>query len=544
MARRKFGKRFVGFAWILGAWAIVGLATAQPASDPTAAAFRLAQHQVNAAVVDQISLATLRDRLGGQASGQLIDQHLSLTEEIEALRKERLSDTEAPASADAAKRRANLFDRESRLRAELDLLSDKLSATVPEFAQLYRPQTLTIADTQALLRPAEALVLIAVGEKGVHLFAVTREAFVWNRSESNAAAILRKVQTLRVSLGADRDVRGRSLPVSGSSAGAGGFDRSTAFALYQDVFAPIAEAVAGKEIVYIARSGALRQLPMSLLVTKSPHGADADPVAVRDTTYLIDQYAIAELPSVTSLNLLRQRAASRPVWKFDFVGVGAPRLQPNLSPSSVRGLADVSALARLPELSGAAQELTEAAARNPGRATMLLMGADATETNVRGARKADIEQARIIAFSTHALQANEPGARSSGEPGLVLATPRGAVTVGDDGFLSASEIASLRLNAELVVLSACNTAGSLQETESDGPGALAQAFFAAGARGAMISHWPVDDAATSLLMQEVLAGGNAATVRGFKNAIASVRRRPNTINPRLWGAFTFVGVDR
>jgi CHAT domain-containing protein len=134
--------------------------------------------------------------------------------------------------------------------------------------------------------------------------------------------------------------------------------------------------------------------------------------------------------------------------------------------------------------------------------TDLKLGDAATETAVKQAR---LDQFRIIYFATHALVAGEVEqyAKIKAEPALALSLPDIPTTL-DDGLLTASEVAELKLDADMVVLSACNTASG------DKPGAealsgLARAFFYAGARSLIVSHWPVDSAAAVKLMTSTFA---------------------------------------
>ena len=117
----------------------------------------------------------------------------------------------------------------------------------------------------------------------------------------------------------------------------------------------------------------------------------------------------------------------------------------------------------------------------------------------------------VLQFATHGLLARDSSqlGHPSGEPGLLLTPPAdGGVPADldvDDGLITASEIAKLQLNAEWVILSACNTAAG-QIDEAEALSGLARAFFAAGARALLVSNWEVDsDAATKLTTAAVRA---------------------------------------
>jgi CHAT domain-containing protein len=136
---------------------------------------------------------------------------------------------------------------------------------------------------------------------------------------------------------------------------------------------------------------------------------------------------------------------------------------------------------------------------------------------------------------------------AAAEPGLVM-TPPDQATEADDGYLSASEAAQLKLNAEFVVLSACNTAASDGRPGGEGLSGLARAFFYAGARSVMVSHWEVSDAATTTLITSAFAdlddsraGDPGVRARALQTGIRAVRAERRWAHPAYWAAFTLVG---
>jgi CHAT domain-containing protein len=161
---------------------------------------------------------------------------------------------------------------------------------------------------------------------------------------------------------------------------------------------------------------------------------------------------------------------------------------------SLVDVADVRALTPLPET---ADELC-AVARDLGVPDSdILLGARANERELkRLSESGELAAFRIVHFATHGALAGElkPGS----EPGLIL-TPPAEATSEDDGYLSASEIAGLKLDAGWVILSACNTAaGGSEGTEA--LSGMSRAFFYAGTRALLVSHWAVDSDATVKLI--------------------------------------------
>jgi CHAT domain-containing protein len=203
---------------------------------------------------------------------------------------------------------------------------------------------------------------------------------------------------------------------------------------------------------------------------------------------------------------------------------------------------DRAQLARnLPSLLDTADELKAVAVKVGAPASDVHLEKDATERVVKRLPLADY---RIVYFATHVLVAGD--IEGLGEPSLVLTLPAQPNEL-DDGLLTASEAAHLKLNADWVVLSACNTIAG------DKPGAealsgLARAFFYAGARALLVSHWSVaSDAATRLtvstfdFLKTHPKAGRAEAVRramlGYMNDTAD----PVNAYPAFWGPFSVVG---
>lgn len=151
-----------------------------------------------------------------------------------------------------------------------------------------------------------------------------------------------------------------------------------------------------------------------------------------------------------------------------------------------------------------------------------------------------LADARILHFATHALVTGEIGELA--EPAIVLSPPDQAAP-DDDGLLTASEVATLKLAADWVILSACNTAAG------DGGGealsGLARAFFYAGAKSLMVSHWPVNsDAAVRLASDAVgaYAGGEVDKAEALRRAmVAEIDRGGRHADPSNWAPFILVG---
>jgi len=453
----------------------------------------------------------------------------------------------------------------SALQARIADSDRDMAARFPAYAELSQPQPVSIAETQALLGEDEALVLVFVGTRETFVWAVTREDADWHRVPVSRDGLVAQVKALRAGLDpaavavmrsalrdfGDTDVAGDGIATSGQA----GFSRAGAHDLFRQILAPLDRLLARRPRVFIVAERPFDALPFALLVTEAPQGEDTDPAALRETAWLIRRQGIVTLPSVSSLRSLR--AAPAATAPLPFRGYGAPLLggrgppaqvasaAPDVAGTLLRGgrvdLATVRSLSPLPQTEGELRRLAEALG---APADAVQVGAAATKSAVLAA---DLSPYRILAFATHGLLAGDiPGLS---EPALVFTPP--AAEGADDGLLTASEAARLHLAADWVILSACNTAGSDGTPGSDGLSGLARAFFYAGARTLLVSHWPVRDDAAARLTTGTLAArradpglSKAEAFRGATLALIADASDPTLAHPAIWAPFVMVGEGR
>lgn len=449
----------------------------------------------------------------------------------------------------------------ARLRLALDTVGRELAAVDarlrrddPQYAELIAPAPLTLAQVQKRLRPGEGLLLVVPTGDDIHVFAVSRTRVSWNRLFDRQADMDRWVRTLRCQVD-DGNCRGASAPPGAGQAGhLPPFDLQAAYGLYRDLVAPVEGALQGVDRLFITTSGALADLPLGMLVTAAP---PADP-AGRDTLvsarWLADRYALTTLPSVSNL---RTGAPPRAVagQRVAFLGFGNPAMGGARQTAPRRGatLADPRGLRDgFPPLPGATTELRAMALALGAGPGAVRIGAQATETSIKQA--AGLARARVVAFATHGLLSNE--IKGIDEPGLVF-TPPAKPSAQDDGLLTASEAAQLKLSADWVILSACNTAGADGSPGADSLSGLARAFLYAGAKALLASHWHVFDDATAALTVETLtlqrANPKLTKSQALQKAMVAVRtgRRPDGsrlpgwnadwAHPAYWAPFVLIG---
>jgi CHAT domain-containing protein len=157
-------------------------------------------------------------------------------------------------------------------------------------------------------------------------------------------------------------------------------------------------------------------------------------------------------------------------------------------------------------------------------------------------RATDLARYRVIAFATHGVLPGE--LRCQAEPALALAPPA-SPSREDDGLLDASEVATLKLDADWVVLSACNTAGPDGTLGGESLSGLARAFFYAGARALLVSHWAVASgptvALTTKMFEAYAREAGVSKAEALRRSQAALRARPETAHPFFWAPFVVVG---
>jgi CHAT domain-containing protein len=480
-------------------------------------------------------------------------------------------DANAQTSAALAKARDELTARISGLTAEL-------KAKAPLYWDYRSPEPLDIAALQAmvgsdaaLLHPNETVVLwmVAPGKDRGLVFAVSKDKVAWAQIGLSGDELDAKVKALRAEID----------PQGGATDPAQPFDRKMSHDLYTALLGdPQIQPVigeAGVDTLLIVPSGSLTSLPPALLVVDAPTGSDTDPAALRSTHWLIRDKAIAVLPAVSSLRTLRELLpqartqsgvrADLPLLALadpDFHGdhqiprqrpgmAEAERSVPTARAATVDGRPKAEVLADLPSLYGTLAEGEALAKLLDAPDHDLLLGPEASKTELM-ARQSDgtLVRTRVVAFSTHGLVTGDFNGLT--EPALALAHPPANADASDDGLLTASQAAALKLDADWVVLSACNTA-SPEAPGAEGLSGLARAFFYAGADSLLVSHWRVRDDAAQRLVTETFrlrqADPKLSKAQALRKSMlallddSSLDDKPGQTfaNPQAWAPFVVVG---
>jgi CHAT domain-containing protein len=213
------------------------------------------------------------------------------------------------------------------------------------------------------------------------------------------------------------------------------------------------------------------------------------------------------------------------------------------------GLADPIKIRAQRPLPESRDELCEVSASLGGGTDDVYLGMRATEEAIKSlSEQKALRNYRVVHFSTHGLLATETENifNLSGDPALIL-TPPDRATERDDGLLTASEIAMLDFDADWIILSACNTAAGAKD-DPDSYSGLGRAFFYAGARAILASHWYVDAAASKILiskafdkLREARPTRRAERLQHAMRYMITEYEDPLAAHPEYWAPFVVVG---
>jgi CHAT domain-containing protein len=499
--------------------------------------YEVAQRASSSAAASAVSKLAARFAAGSGELAQLVRQDQDLTSEAENLDQAVVAFISKPHAERSAAVEEQVRGRIEAVKAEREKLSQIFNQHFPDYVALSKPQPVSLEETQQLLRDDEALLVFDFGARS-YGWIITRTDAGWTELKISSKDLDAQVRTLRSGLTDPREP----------------FDPKLAHRIYQATFGAFDDKIATKKRLSIVTNGAFTSLPPQLLVTKDPSGKK-----LKEADWLILSHPITILPSVASLKVLRggsqaSLTAQKPIIAFaDPVFSKAAHEEAQMQ-IAMRGITsfyrgtqvDVAAIGQyLPQLPGTRKEVEEIAAALKADPKDIRLGLEATETAVK---QASLDQYRIVYFATHALVSGEleEFAESNAEPALALTIPDNPNEF-DDGLLTASEVAQLKLDADWVVLSACNTAAE-EKPGAEALSGLARAFFYAGARSLIVSHWSVEDEATARLMAGTLRASSrdpklshAEALRQSMLAMIDGAKSDVEANPRLWAPFVVVG---
>jgi CHAT domain-containing protein len=463
-----------------------------------------------------------------------------------------------------------------KLRADRKTAQQVIKRRFPSYADLIDPKPPSVDEIKNALRPGEALLSYYFGQNASFVWAVPKDGDVAFASvPATAAELEAKVRRLRQALEPQVSMVSEIPP----------FDVALGYELYTLLLKPVEAAWRPAKSLIVVTNGALGELPLSLLPTAP---AQIDPPAkplfanYRTVAWLARSHAVTVVPSASAIVTLRRLPRGSPA-RDKLIGFGDPYFNPDQAAEAERELAapmvvasaagaetenvtrgiplrlrasphteenDAATLAILPRLPDTRFELismAEALEADPAKA--LFLGKAANEQNVE---TLDLAHYRIVAFSTHGLIPGDLDGLT--QPALALTAPEVAGVKGD-GLLTMEKILALKLDADWVVLSACNTAAGAGAGAEAASG-LGSAFFYAGTRALLVSNWSVHSASARELITDLFRRQRAdpALTRGeaLRQAMMALLDGPGAVDgsgrtvysyahPLFWAPYSVIG---
>ena len=487
----------------------------------------IAASAARAAVADPDLAATVRKEQDLRSS--IVNHHRAMLR-LASLTPEQLKES--------GENTAELRSRIDAVVQEHGGLFAEIERRFPKYANLIDPKPPTLAQTRSALKPGEVMISILTTPERSFVWAVPSLGdAAFHSSALGERELAKMVTSLREAL----DV-GHLPPSQWPN-----LDVAASYRIYSELLLPISSTLKGAHTLIVAANGSLASLPPAILVT-APHvlGKDTELLFDRyaNVPWLDRQFAVAQVPSVNALLSLRNNstvAAARP-----FMGFGDPVFTSSASkpiavaPASVLRNAvtmrpDAQRLrsnqatawlpySELPPLPETRDELIAiATALGADLQRDVLLGRDATRQRVM---TSDLSTSRILAFATHGLMAGDfPGVN---QPALALSAPAGKDADKEplEALLTLEDVLQLKLNADWVVLSACNTAAA-DGQGSDAVSGLGRGFFYAGSRALLVTHWAVETESArdlvSLIFSSYAQDTKLSRAKALQRAMSEVR---------------------
>src|SRR6516164_6944833 len=464
-----------------------------------------------------------------------------------------------------------------QLRTERKTAQQQIKQRFPAYATLIDPKPPTVDEIKAALRSGEALLSFYFGQDKSFVWAVPKEgAVAFAAVPATAVQLEANVRRLRETL------EPQVTMVSEIPA----FDVALAYQLYATLLKPVETGWRGSKSLIVVTNGALGALPLGLLPT-APAQVDlaAKPLfaGYRNVPWLARTHAVTVVPSASALITLRHLPPGTSS-RDKLIGFGDPYFNAQEAADAdaeqqvpmqvasaetsdddavtTRGIplklraaphiedVDTAELALLPRLPDTRLELHAVAkALDVDPAKSLYLGRDANEQNVE---TINLSHYRIIAFATHGLVPGDVDGLT--QPALALTAPEVAGVKGD-GLLTMEKILALKLDADWVVLSACNTAAGAGAGAEAASG-LGSAFFYAGTRALLVTNWSVHSASARELITDLFRRQRAdpTLTRGeaLRQAMMALLDGPGAVDrsgrtvysyahPLFWAPYSMIG---
>jgi CHAT domain-containing protein len=459
-----------------------------------------------------------------------------------------------------------------KLRGERDQARAEINKRFPSYADLVDPKPPSVAQVQATLAEGEAMLSFYFGRDASFVWAVPKDgAVAFAEIKATGGEIESKVRQLREALE----------PQAAMISDIPAFDVKLGYELYSLLLQPVEAGWKKSKSLIVVTNGALGLLPLSLLpAAPAEIGSNDDPLfsSYRAVPWLARNYAVTNIPSSAALRTLRQLPPGK-AGRNELIGFGDPLFSPEQAEQAAREqepikLAEASTatttrgvplkrrsspklegvdsaeLAMLPRLPDTAEELKSIAlALQADPSKVLMLGKDANEAVVK---TMDLSGFKVLAFATHGLVPGELNGLT--QPALALSAPAVAGVEGD-GLLTMEEVLTLKLDADWVVLSACNT-GAGEGAGAEAASGLGRAFFYAGTRALLVTNWSVHSQSARELVTDLFKrqanDPKLTRAEALRLAMVALMDGPGYVgadgktefayaHPLFWAPYTIIG---
>lgn len=440
-----------------------------------------------------------------------------------------------------------------RLR-KFDLEKDRkeyktqIQQNYPEYFQLLQPKSPSHLEIAQQLKQDELFISILPTDDRTYVWAIDSKGNIhFNNASLTEKDVLATVTRIR-----------KTLDVAELGMRAPRFDFAESHRLYKTLLGPLEKKFEGKTHLIVATSGPLAQLPLAVL-TRTATAASEETKA----NWLINDFAISHVPTANgwlSLKKLGQQPSSSQA----LIAWGDPMFDAKTQPiastpsgsvvrSSVmtrsvdttqRTVMDADSYvtySKLPTLPETRDEVLELAKIMSADVSQdVILGAEATRQSVlKSSASGALSKKQVVVFATHGLLAGD--LPNLNQPALAMAATSNP---NESPLLTLEDVLSLKLNADWVVLSACNTAGADGKAEEALSG-LARGFFFAGSRSLLVTHWSVEsESAMQLTTHTFAAYKKNTSIRradALRQAMLETMKIPKYAHPAFWAPYALVG---
>lgn len=412
---------------------------------------------------------------------------------------------------------AALEKQRNELEIEYSNLILEIRKQDPRIADIQYPEPLKLSEAQALLDPNSVLLEYSIGDSASWVFAIT--------ADSAAAFEVPSAKKLDGQIHDYREVLLKPDVTFQTLEQAHNKYVTQAQTLYSELIRPVEAILNGKQRILLATDGALSYLPFESLLTKRENSKT---IHFESLPYLVRDYEIYYVPSATVLASVIKNNHEKSDQPKQLLALADPWLK-----NGSGEIASVRGWGTLGPLPNARSEVQNIASLYPKDQVTVFEGRQASEKNFK---QTDLQDYKRIHFASHGLIDEEKPEFSA----LVLSSDEKG---SEDGYLTMREVFDLKLNADLVVLSACKT-GLGKEVRGEGVTGISRAFLCAGTPSVLVSLWDVYDRSTADFMASFyknMETKNMDKSAALREARLQMIASKKFSHPYYWAPFVLIG---